>query len=218
MGAGASKAARRLPTKAPTGTTTGSSDAAMRAARAAAAEQAASDAVQEQATAQQARGLEYGSGSRAPRVEDAPFSGEKDEQILKDGMDPQFLANLARMGQVKVPDAAVQIPARAQRTLAARNPLYTTRTLTLPPGTASAQTLSALLDAFKSIPPGRDAEALYKHAGMTKDQLKGVRRWVNSPSVTGEATRIEEGASQVVQQITELKAVWVDARDKDAPK
>jgi hypothetical protein len=82
----------------------------------------------------------------------------------------------------------------------------------------SAQTLSALLDAFKSLPPGRDAEALYKRSGLTKEQLAGVRRWVNSPSVAGEATRVEEGASQVVQQITELKAVWVDARDKDAPR
>lgn len=82
----------------------------------------------------------------------------------------------------------------------------------------SAQTLSSLLDAFKSLPPGRDAEALYKRAGLEKEQLAGVRRWVNSPSVGGEATRVEEGASQVMQQITELQAVWIDARDKDAPR
>ncbi|CAK9783993.1 hypothetical protein CC85DRAFT_264802 [Cutaneotrichosporon oleaginosum] len=213
MGAGASKAARRLPTKAPTATTSGTADAAMRASRAAAAEQAAADAAQPPPQPA-SRGLEYGS----PRAEDAPFSGEKDDQILRDGMDPQFLANLSRMGQVRVPEASVQVPARAQRTLHARNPAYTTRTLTPPPGTMSAQTLSALLDAFKSLPPGRDAEALYKRAGMTKDQLAGVRRWVNSPSVADEATRVEEGASQVVQQIVELKAVWVDARDRDAPK
>ncbi|GMK55055.1 hypothetical protein CspeluHIS016_0201110 [Cutaneotrichosporon spelunceum] len=216
MGAGASKAARRLPTNAPTGATTGTADAAMRAARAAAAEQAAADAVQQQQQQKQdARAMEY--SSRPPRAEDAPFSGEKDEQILKDGMDPQFLANLARMGQVKVPEAGVQIPARPLRTLSARNPLYTTRTLTPPPGTVSAQTLSSLLDAFKSLPPGRDAEALYKRARMTKDQLKDVRRWVNSPSVADEATRVEEGANSLVHQVTELKAVWIDARDKDAP-
>lgn len=89
MGAGASKAARRLPTKAPTTTTSGSADAAMRAGRAAAAEQAAADAQQSQQAQQQPRGLEYGSQQpqkqgieygRPPRAEDAPFSGEKDDR------------------------------------------------------------------------------------------------------------------------------------------
>lgn len=30
-------------------------------------------------------------------------------EIIKDGMDPQFMANLSRMGQVAVPEPAVQI-------------------------------------------------------------------------------------------------------------
>lgn len=71
MGAGTSKAARRLPTKAPTTTPSGSADAAMRVGRAAAAEQAAADAAQEDA-----RNMEYGSRPLA----DAPFSGEKDDR------------------------------------------------------------------------------------------------------------------------------------------
>jgi hypothetical protein len=36
-------------------------------------------------------------------------------EILKDGMDPQFLANLSRMGQVKVPEASVQVVSCVKR-------------------------------------------------------------------------------------------------------
>lgn len=163
MGAGASKAARRLPTKAPTSTAAsapGAAEAAMRAAQAAAAEQAASDSAAERAGAQ-ARTIEYGRTQERGGMGKAPFSGEKDDresreeegrvgergrlarrrrdqegrssarnrrrarlhlrskrpeliaEILKDGMDPQFMANLSRMGQVAVPEPAIQIVSRA---------------------------------------------------------------------------------------------------------
>lgn len=82
----------------------------------------------------------------------------------------------------------------------------------------SAQTLSTLLDAFKSVHPGRDAATLYSRVGMSKDQLANVRRWVNSPSVGEEERRVEESGGQTVNQVVEMKAVWIDARDKDAPR
>jgi hypothetical protein len=119
MGSAASKGARRLPKNTPTAV-----HAAPAVPRPPPEAAAASTPSQAQAQAPPARDLDYGRRDTAlpmrPRAEDAPFSGEKDESqlspswvsptdaadIIKDAMDPQFMANLAKMGQVTVHDPA----------------------------------------------------------------------------------------------------------------
>lgn len=53
---------------------------------------------------------------------------------------------------------------------------------------------------------------MYKEYNMNADTMTTLRRWVNSPSVTGnDEVKVVEG-----EEIIEMKAVWVDNAG-DAP-
>ncbi|WRT65426.1 uncharacterized protein IL334_002369 [Kwoniella shivajii] len=138
------------------------------------------------------------------------FSGAKDDAIRRDAMDPQFMNNLSRLGQVKIHDAGEFIPAQAQRTLASRSshPEFTaaTQSYSAPPVNHLTITLLvSLLDRLKSLAPGSDALALYKEFGVDKSVMDDVRKWVNSVSVAEtDEIRVEDG-----EEVREMKAVWV---------
>ncbi|WVN90394.1 uncharacterized protein L203_105630 [Cryptococcus depauperatus CBS 7841] len=140
-----------------------------------------------------------------PRNEDVKHvNGEKNDAILKDAMDPQFLQNLHKLGPVQVNDAGKLIPVNAQRTLLARKAEYTSSSLPLP-GHLTLPVLVTLLDRLKALPPGSDPSSLYKQFGMEKDKIEQVRRWVNSASVEEkDDVRVEEG-----NEIREMKSLWI---------
>ncbi|KAL1410209.1 hypothetical protein Q8F55_004214 [Vanrija albida] len=223
MGASSSKAARRLPTKTPSAVHP--LPAAARAPPPPPVSEAAEQAPPPSSTGRSASSAPqddfvYGGLRESPRGSTGPsFSGEKDDAILKDAMDPQFMANLSRLGPVAVPQASrlVRTPPRAQRTLNARKDEYTRATVTPPPGTVTAAMLTTLLDELKVLPPGADPSRVYRQFGLTAEQLAPVRRWVNSPSVGDEEVlKVEDGGNMQVEQTLELKAVWVTPQDKGA--
>ncbi|RSH84601.1 uncharacterized protein EHS24_006125 [Apiotrichum porosum] len=179
--------------------------------------------------------FDYGAAGAAPsrpapaQARDLPerhplrpqFSGEKDANILKDGMDPQFLAKLQQLGPVDLNRAEklVRAPVRAQRTLAARRDEYTNPSATPPAGTVTAQMLGHLLDTLKTLPAGADPTPYYQQYNLTAEDLAGVRRWINSPSVSEETVaRVDDAQAQTMEQLVELKGVWIDAQDAGAPK
>ncbi|OCF58326.1 hypothetical protein L486_04357 [Kwoniella mangroviensis CBS 10435] len=138
------------------------------------------------------------------------FSGAKDDAITKDAMDPQFMNNLSRLGQVRIQDAGEFVPTQAQRTLLSRSshPEYTTplTPFSAPPSNhLTVPLLVSLLDKLKSLSPTQDASAVYKEYGVEKSVMDDVRRFVNSVSVAEEdEVRVEEG-----EEVREMKAIWV---------
>ncbi|WVR04073.1 hypothetical protein IAU60_001072 [Kwoniella sp. DSM 27419] len=134
------------------------------------------------------------------------FSGEKDSAITRDAMDPQFMQNLSRLGQVRIQDAGEFVPAQAQKTLMSRVPEYTANAASAPPANhLTIPLLVSLLDRLKTLPAGMDSAALYKEYGVDKGVMDDVRKWVNSVSVAeSDDVRVEDG-----EEIREMKAVWV---------
>ncbi|KIR96444.1 hypothetical protein L804_06279 [Cryptococcus deuterogattii 2001/935-1] len=135
----------------------------------------------------------------------AEFSGEKDDAIRKDAMDPQFMQNLYKLGPVEIHDAGKFVPAQAQRTLRSRKAEYTSSSQIAPPGHLTFPFLASLLDSLKTLPPGSDPAPLYEKYGVDREKVEELRKWVNSVSVEEEdIVRVEEG-----NEIREMKAVWV---------
>ncbi|KAL7419770.1 hypothetical protein Q5752_005686 [Cryptotrichosporon argae] len=139
---------------------------------------------------------------------DYGFSGDKDDAIKRDAMDPHFMANLSHLGQVRIHDAGrfVRTPAQAQRTLSSRDPALTSPTSAPPRGHLPASALVALLDALKAVPAhsARRAE-LCSAYNIDPDVVCAIGTWVNSVSVGEEVERVEQG-----RKVVEMKAVWVD--------
>lgn len=71
--------------------------------------------------------------------------------LIRDSGDPHLLANLAALGQVKVPTGTFISPDRgvAQRTLKARRDEYTNPRATPPPGMLGAVQMSSMFDELK---------------------------------------------------------------------
>ncbi|RSH94382.1 hypothetical protein EHS25_004185 [Saitozyma podzolica] len=217
MGSSASKAARRLPTTTPTqarpvpkwaGARTPHSDQIIPEGMERPSHPPPGAGVPPEATradyGMADTGAEPGVTGRAR----AGFSGEKDEAVKRDAMDPQFMANLSKLGQVSIHDAGkfMRTPAPAQRTLNARRDEYTSTSAAPPPEHLTAPLLISLLDRLKTLPPGTEPSKVYGEYGMDANTMSEIRRWVNSPSVGEDEVRVEDG-----NRIVEMKAIWVDS-------
>lgn len=129
--------------------------------------------------------------------------------VRRDALDPDFAANLSRLGQVQIHDAGQFIPAQAaaQRTLNSRRDELLDATATPPPGHLTAVLLSQLFDEMKGVKTPGDRQRVYDKYAMSEADMAVVRRWVNSPSV-GEVEVVNvEG-----EEVTEMKALWVDGK------
>jgi hypothetical protein len=70
-----------------------------------------------------------------------------------------------------------------------------------------------MFDRLKQLPAGADPSKVYKEYNMEPATMDKLRRWVNSPSVTGtDEVKVVEG-----EEIIEMKAVWVDSAGKAPP-
>jgi hypothetical protein len=73
--------------------------------------------------------------------------------------------------------------------------------------------LISLFDRLKALPAGSDPSKLYKEYNMNRETMEKLRRWVNSPSVTGnDEIKVVEG-----EEIIEMNAVWVDSAGQAPP-
>jgi hypothetical protein len=152
--------------------------------------------------------------------------------IKQDGADPDFLKNLSRLGQVAVPKPGTPFEkvsrtdlmnwylpnacashlqqAPALRTLLSRTPTSTSSAAP-PQNHLSAASLSNLLDRLKSLPANDGAEpsqaelSLYRDYAVDPATMKTLRRWVNSPSIDPEKTKIklsEQGEESVEMTVS----------------
>ncbi|ODN80811.1 hypothetical protein L202_02961 [Cryptococcus amylolentus CBS 6039] len=138
------------------------------------------------------------------------FSGEKDDALQRDAMDPQFLQNLHKLGPVEIKDAGKFIPADFQRTLSSRKDIYTSSSQLAPPGHLTLPFLVNLLDKLKTLPPGADPTPIYKQFGVEKEKMDVLRKWVNSVSVEDEDyVTVDEG-----NEVREMKSVWIGGLKK----
>lgn len=66
--------------------------------------------------------------------------------------------------------------------------------------------LGHLLDTLKTLPAGADPTPYYQQYNLTAEDLAGVRRWINSPSVSEETVaRVDDAQAQTMEQLVELK-------------
>ncbi|KAJ7063125.1 hypothetical protein C8F01DRAFT_58277 [Mycena amicta] len=144
------------------------------------------------------------SGARSPRPADsfARASETKDEGILQDSKDPQFLSKLSQLGQVRV-DHHMQT-VKLSRLQRENDATSTTPTLNHVP----APILSRLLDDRKTLHTQRDMEFLAKRFGVDLEKLDAVSMFVSTPSVHANS------AQRVVQQDGDdryiMQAVWIE--------
>lgn len=105
--------------------------------------------------------------------------------MRRDALDPDFAANLSRLGQVSIRDAGKFVPAAIanQRTLQSRRNETEDLTSNPPPGHLTSALLSQLFDEIKSVPESSDKSRLYQRYGMTEEKMRELREFVNSPSV-----------------------------------
>ncbi|GBE80729.1 predicted protein [Sparassis crispa] len=160
-------------------------------------------------------------GARTPSPGEAPQSAKptlprasetRNEDIEQDAKDPQFLANLSRLGPVKV-DHHMQtfrlgadntqhvLQTRLQSEAEARSSHPTHNRLL-------AASLQELLEERKSVTTQAELEKLAKRYNVDVAKLESVAQFVNSPSVLpGSVVRTVSDDGE--ERITML-ATWAD--------
>jgi len=161
-------------------------------------------------------------GARTPNPGEAqppkaPFpraSETKDEAIERDSRDPQFMANLSKLGPVKVDHHMQTIRPAADNTQRVfRMRLQSEAQARSPQSTHNRLLASSLLDLLqerKSVTSHEEMRRLAERYDIDIAKLESVARIVNSPSIDeGSITKVvdEDG----VERIT-MKAAWVDPK------
>ena len=126
--------------------------------------------------------------------------------VKRDALDPDFAANLSRLGPVQTnsPQFVPAIPA-AHRTLSARRDEMADLSAVPPKGYLTAPLLSRLFDELKGCKTDQARQQVYDRYSLKSADVETMRRWVNSPSVGEIKTYPLPGGEE-----TEMKAVWVE--------
>jgi len=148
---------------------------------------------------------------------DRGASEQMTDDIRRDAQDPDFLANLSKLGQVTVPKAGMPYSQTApgMRTLLNRSAASFVPSSTPTGGLLSADQLSALFDRLKTAPADTDPSTIYKPFGLTDASMRDLRRWVNSPSVDKDRTKVE--VNEQGEETVKMLAVWVDREPTPTP-
>ncbi|KAF5387107.1 hypothetical protein D9615_001863 [Tricholomella constricta] len=155
-------------------------------------------------------------GVRTPHASEQPLadrraSETRTEEIDRDARDPDFLANLNRLGPVRVDHHMQTIRPKTTET----KQLFKSRleseheasSLLPVHNRLHAASLSELLDKQKAARSAQDVERLAKQYGIDVAKLENLTRFVTSPSVQGgTAVRtVEKDGEESVM----MMAVWI---------
>ncbi|KAF8633713.1 hypothetical protein AX17_004371 [Amanita inopinata Kibby_2008] len=131
--------------------------------------------------------------------------------IERDGQDPDFMANLRRLGQVRV-DHTVQPPSsslssqilesRAQAEMAVSNQA---------PGIIPVSMLHQLLDKRKNIRTRSEFATLTEQYGVDQESLNKLTAAVNSPSVRA-GSGLPSIDKETGEERTSIAAIWIEPR------
>ncbi|RPD65960.1 hypothetical protein L226DRAFT_530091 [Lentinus tigrinus ALCF2SS1-7] len=144
----------------------------------------------------------------------AQASEKKDEAILRDSQDPQFLANLSKLGPVTVDHHMQTIRPAA----ASAQQLYQTRLRSEDEARSSrptqnrlvASSLMDLLEERKFVSTEKEVAELAKKYGVDLEKLERLARHVNSVSVNQDTVKRWVGKDGV-ENVT-MVASWVNPR------
>ncbi|KIS70602.1 uncharacterized protein UMAG_10874 [Mycosarcoma maydis] len=164
-------------------------------------------------------------------------SETKSADIMRDAYDPQFLQNLTRLGQVKVPKNATNYQPTDQmlRILEAReraslDSLQTANALSASSSTAttqttpttrtgppriSANTITLLLDDRKHCETQKDLELLALEYDLPLETIESLAKYYNSPTMAEEirdeadARQEDQANRQDERAPTKVRGVWV---------
>ncbi|KAF8520220.1 hypothetical protein BU17DRAFT_89217 [Hysterangium stoloniferum] len=154
--------------------------------------------------------------SNAPFRSPPPFRSTKDHVIEADGKDPQLLANLRVIGQVKVPPGSPTIRAANQVV-----DMYRARDISEQQAASSrpvlnhlgAGALSNLLEDRKHIVAPPDLGQLATRYTIDVSVLNDLVRFVNSPSIAEGTVVRSVNSDNGAERIT-MEAVWIEPTTK----
>ncbi|TKY87171.1 hypothetical protein EX895_003848 [Sporisorium graminicola] len=157
-------------------------------------------------------------------------SETKSADIMRDAYDPQFLQNLSRLGQVKVPKNATNYQPTDQmlRILEARERANldniesadalaspnSTRTKPSGPPRMSANTITLLLDDRKHCETQKDLDRLALEYDLPLQTIESLAKYYNSPTmgeeVRDESTEQQDQANRQDERAPpKVRGVWV---------
>ncbi|PCH35588.1 hypothetical protein WOLCODRAFT_139965 [Wolfiporia cocos MD-104 SS10] len=153
--------------------------------------------------------------ARPPRASNPRASETRDAAIDRDSRDPQFMANLSRLGPVKVDhhmqtirpaaDRAHQgFQSRLRSEEEARSSRPTRNRL-------MAASLSDLLQEYKMVSSAEELKNLADRYDIDVETLRNVARFVSSPNIDRETVVRVVDEESGTEKIT-MKAAWVDPR------
>ncbi|GAA5822738.1 hypothetical protein JCM11251_004360 [Rhodosporidiobolus azoricus] len=153
--------------------------------------------------------------SRGQKVDPIPKASEtKSDAIKRDSADPTFAANLASLGQVKVPgkgQAAFRTDNPMLNILASRQQAEETAEqfgYGSPDNIRnqiSARTLSLLLDERKDVKTRQEYDDLCKEYGMDSAVVDSLAKYVNTPSISGIDLPVKDP-----NETPKKLAIWVE--------
>ncbi|ETW85520.1 hypothetical protein HETIRDRAFT_470555 [Heterobasidion irregulare TC 32-1] len=164
-------------------------------------------------------------GARAPGLTDAlpagahesqtqrpPLASEtRNEAIERDARDPQLLANLSRLGPVKVDHhmQTVRTTEYVNQAFRSRAQSETEAALTrMPKNRLLAASLADLLEERRFVTTRGELEELAGKYGVDVEKLESVARFVNSPSVDEkDIVRVVESNGD---EVVTMMASWKD--------
>lgn len=149
--------------------------------------------------------------AKHPQAQDKRASDVKTEAIERDSQDPHLLANLNRLGPVRV-DHHMQ----AVRLTSDTNNFFRTREhsehevfkLQLPRNHLHSIALSNLLDERKSATSQSELQRLADRYGVDVWKLENLARFVSSPSVRG--GRAVRTVTKDGEESITMTAVWIE--------
>jgi len=142
--------------------------------------------------------------------------GHKTKEIEQDAGDPHFLANLSRLGPVRINHSMETtrpgpIDSTTNRLFESRaKPEFEASSPHLPKNHLYSSTLTELLNQRKSVHIQKDLEKLSREFGIELDKLESLVRFVTSPSVVGTAIQSvgKDGEGSM------STAVWIEPEVK----
>ncbi|THU99334.1 hypothetical protein K435DRAFT_499211 [Dendrothele bispora CBS 962.96] len=136
-----------------------------------------------------------------------------EERRTRDSGDPHFLANLNKLGPVKVDHHMQSVqPAQKTREMLESRLQSEREAFSMQPSESSnrvqAPTLCFLLDKRKSTASKRDIQDLASKYGLKVEKLESVARYVSSPSI--QSGSIVKTVGQDGEEKVSVTAVWIE--------
>ncbi|KAK4058833.1 hypothetical protein OIO90_000279 [Microbotryomycetes sp. JL221] len=159
------------------------------------------------------------SAARTPTEQRHDVSDTKNRDIVRDGQDPSFMANLNKLGQVQVPRSQFALKRDNEMVNILQRRRHTEDSIAAAPTPStthmSAGLLANLLDERKSKTTPEQIRDLCKEYGVDYETVEALAQHVNTPSISRIPlpTSVEQGDDK-----DRHLGIWVDPKLDGVPK